>query len=150
MNCCWYTTLHDLAAINPLTCASYMSSTLVTAISLGQIVEDPSQLHVINYFYEDGIQGDFCQHYLPQWVKLRILTHWGRDKMAAIFRTAFSNTFSSMKMHQFRLILKFVPNSQINNITALVQIMVCHQPGGKPLSEPGMVRLPKHIYIIQP
>ena len=27
------------------------------------------------------------------------LTHWGRDKMAAIFQTTFSNTFSWMKMH---------------------------------------------------
>ena len=40
-----------------------MLSALVTAISQGHIVEDPSQLHVINYFYEDGILGDFCQHF---------------------------------------------------------------------------------------
>ena len=31
------------------------------------------------------------------------LTHWGRDKMAAIFRTTFSNAFSWMKMLEFRL-----------------------------------------------
>ena len=31
------------------------------------------------------------------------LTHWGRDKMAAIFQTTFSNAFSSMKMYTFRL-----------------------------------------------
>ena len=31
------------------------------------------------------------------------LTHWGRDKMAAIFQTTFSNAFSWMKMYQFRL-----------------------------------------------
>ena len=34
----------------------------------------------------------------PQW-----LTHWGRDKMAAIFQTTFSNAFSWMKMFKFRL-----------------------------------------------
>ena len=31
------------------------------------------------------------------------LTHWGRDKMAAIFQTTFSNAFSWMKMFKFRL-----------------------------------------------
>ena len=31
------------------------------------------------------------------------LTHWGRDKMAAIFQTTFSNAFSWMKMVKFRL-----------------------------------------------
>ena len=32
-----------------------------------------------------------------------ILTHWGRDKMDAIYQTAFSNAFSWMKMDEFRL-----------------------------------------------
>ena len=31
------------------------------------------------------------------------LTHWGRDKMDAIFQTTFSNGFSWMKMYEFRL-----------------------------------------------
>ena len=31
------------------------------------------------------------------------LTHWGWDKMAAIFQTTFSNAFSSMKIYEFRL-----------------------------------------------
>ena len=31
------------------------------------------------------------------------LTHWGRDKMAAIFQTTFSNTFSWMKAYELRL-----------------------------------------------
>ena len=30
------------------------------------------------------------------------LTHWGRDKMDAIFQTTFSNEFSWMKMYEFR------------------------------------------------
>ena len=33
----------------------------------------------------------------------RFLTHWGRDKMAAIFQTTFWNGFSWLKMHEFRL-----------------------------------------------
>ena len=32
-----------------------------------------------------------------------LLTHWGRDKMAAISQTTFSNTFSWLKMYEFRL-----------------------------------------------
>ena len=32
-----------------------------------------------------------------------VLTHWGRDKMAAIFQTTFSNAFSWMKMFKFLL-----------------------------------------------
>ena len=31
------------------------------------------------------------------------LTHWGRDKMAAVFQTVFSNRFSWMKIYEFRL-----------------------------------------------
>ena len=31
------------------------------------------------------------------------LTHWGRDKMAAIFQTTFSNAFYWMKIYEFRL-----------------------------------------------
>ena len=34
---------------------------------------------------------------------LWVLTHWGRDKMAAIVQTTFSNGFSWMKMYEFRL-----------------------------------------------
>ena len=43
-----------------------------------------------------------------QWVKCHSswshwwLTHWRRDKMAAIFQSTFSNWFSLMKMYQFR------------------------------------------------
>ena len=31
------------------------------------------------------------------------LTHWGPDKMAAIFQTTFSNGFSWMKIFEFQL-----------------------------------------------
>ena len=33
------------------------------------------------------------------------------------------------------ILLKYVPWGQINNISALVQVMACHQTGDKPLSE---------------
>ena len=73
-----------------------------------------------------------------------LLTHWGRDKMAAISQMAFSNTFSWKKKYKFRL--RF-PQGTINNIPALVQIMAWRLPGDKLLSEPMMVRLPTHICI---
>ena len=46
--------------------------------------------------------------------------------------------------------LKFVPKGLINNIPALVLIMAWHLPGDNPLSEPMMVRLPKHICVARP
>ena len=72
--------------------------------------------------------------------------------MDAIFQTTFSNGFSWMKMHEFRLklTLKFLPKELINNIPALVQIMAWHRPGDKPLSEPIMVSLPRHICVTRP
>ena len=46
--------------------------------------------------------------------------------------------------------LKFVPRGPINNIPALVQMMAWCWPGNKPLSEPMMVSLLKHICLTQP
>ena len=46
--------------------------------------------------------------------------------------------------------LKFVPNVPINNIPALVQIMAWRRPGGKPLSEIMLVKLPSHICVTRP
>ena len=91
-------------------------------------------------------------HPYLQYKYLRICTHWGRYKMAAIFQTTFSNEFSWMKMYEYRLqiSLKFVPQGPINNIPALVQIMAWRRPGDKPLSGPMMVRLPMHICITRP
>ena len=77
------------------------------------------------------------------------LTHWGRDKMAAVSKTTFSNAFSWMEMHEFhlrfhwRLSLRF----WINNIPALVQIMAWGRSGDKPLSEPMIVNLLSHVRI---
>ena len=46
--------------------------------------------------------------------------------------------------------LKFVPKGPIDNIPALVQIMVWRRLGDKPLSEPMIVRLPTHICVTRP
>ena len=44
-----------------------------------------------------------------------------------------------------KISLKYVPKGLINNIPALVQIMAWRWPCNKPLSEPMLVRLPRHI-----
>ena len=65
------------------------------------------------------------------------LTHWGRDKMAAISQTIFSSEFSWMKIYEFRLRFHWslFPRFKINNIPALVQIMDWRRSGDKPLSD---------------
>ena len=80
------------------------------------------------------------------------LTHWGRDKMDAIFQTPFSNGFFFYKnvWISIKISLKFVSKGLINNIAALVEIMVWSRPGDKPLSEPMMVSLPTHICVTRP
>ena len=79
-----------------------------------------------------------------------VLTHWGRDKMAAISQTTLSNAFSWMKIFSIKISLKFVPKGPINNIPTLVQIMTWRRPGDKPLSEPMMVSLMTHICVTRP
>ena len=68
------------------------------------------------------------------------LTHWGRDKMAAISRQHFQIDFLEWILWiSIKMSLKFVPRGPIINIPALVQIMAWRRPGDKPLSEPMMV-----------
>ena len=45
---------------------------------------------IFMYFYTGN-------KFIPYWA--HCLTHWGRDKMAAIFQMTFSNTFSWVKMY---------------------------------------------------
>ena len=45
--------------------------------------------------------------------------------------------------------LRFVPIGPINNISALVQIMVRRRPADKSLSEPMMVNLLMHVFVTQ-
>ena len=49
-----------------------------------------------------------------------------------------------------KISLKFIPKDPINNIQAFVQIMAWRRLGDKPLSEPVMVRLLKHICVTRP
>ena len=67
--------------------------------------------------------------------------------MDAIFQYIFlkENVWISIKIS-----LKFVSKGPIKNIPALVQRMVWHRPGDKPLSEPVVVSLLAHICVTRP
>ena len=72
---------------------------------------------------------------------LGVLTHWSRDKMAAIFADGMFqciilnvNIWISNKIS-----LEYVPQGPINNIPSLVEIMGSRRTGDKPLYEPVMV-----------
>ena len=83
------------------------------------------------------------------------LTHWDRDKTAAISQMTFSNVFSIdenvwiLLLISFKFVSKFQIN-RINNIPALVEIMAWRRPGNKPLSQPTMVKLLTHICVTRP
>ena len=88
----------------------------------------------------------------PFCLGFNVLTHWGRDKMAAISQTT---TFKYIFLNENVIIsakisLKFVPTGPIDNIPAFIQIMAWCRPGDKSLSEPMMVRLPTRKSITRP
>ena len=61
-----------------------------------------------------------------------------------IFKCIFfyENVWISIKIS-----FKFVPMGPINNVVALVQIMVWRRSGNKPSSGPMMINLLTHIYV---
>ena len=71
----------------------------------------------------------------------------GRHFADDIFKCIFLNKNAWIAL---KISLKFVPTVQINNISALVQIMAWRRPGDKPLSEPMMVSLLTHICVTRP
>ena len=68
----------------------------------------------------------------------------GRPFEDDIFKCIFLNENARISL---AISMKFVPMVQIKNIPALVQIMAWRRPGDKPLSEPMMVSLLKHICV---
>ena len=64
-----------------------------------------------------------------------------------IFKCIFFNENVQISIE---ILLKFVPDCLNNNILALVQIMAWRRPGDKPLSEPVMISLLKHICVTRP
>ena len=74
---------------------------------------------------------------------LRLRQH-GRDLTDDTFKSIFLNENVRISI---QISLKLVPQSPINNTTALVQIMAWLRPGDKPLSEPRLVSLLTHICV---
>ena len=77
------------------------------------------------------------------------LSYWGREKMAAISKTAFPNAFYWVKLFDFLLKCHWslFPWFQL---TAWVQVMAWRRSGDKPLSERMMVSLLTHICVTRP
>ena len=98
-----------------------------------------------------GIQQMLCNCFKAHFTGWKSI-HWGRERMAAVSQTTFSNAFSWMKslLIPIKISLQFVPKGPINNIPSLVQTMAWPHPGDKPLSEPMMVRLPTHVCVTRP
>ena len=71
----------------------------------------------------------------------------GRHFADDTFKCIFLN--ESLRI-SIKISLKFVLKGPVNNIPALVQIMAWRRPGDKPLSEPMMVRLLRHICVTRP
>ena len=69
--------------------------------------------------------------------------HFTDDILKCIFLN--ENVSTALKIS-----LTFVPKGSIKNIPALVPIMAWRRPGDKPLSEPMMVSLPRHICVTRP
>ena len=63
--------------------------------------------------------------------------------MATILQMMLSKSFSCIHFFSFwlKFSLKFGPIAPIGNSAALVQVMVWHQSGAKPLSEPKMLSI---------
>ena len=72
--------------------------------------------------------------------------------MVAILQKTFWNAFFFKEniWISFKISLRFVPRDLTDNITTLVQIMAWRQPSDKPLSEPMVVSLLRHIGVTRP
>ena len=71
-----------------------------------------------------------------------ILTYWGLDKLANIFKCIFLNENHYILNN---ISQKFVPQGTTNNESALIQVMDWYQSGNKPFLEP---QLPQFYNII--
>ena len=101
-----FMSIMERLCVRPRDLSIICSSSIRTAVSRNmceehsRIVWDNSlHIQVLNYWRKTVIRAR-C-----------LLTHWGRDNMAAIFQTTFSNAFSWMKMFKFRL--RFHPRVQL-------------------------------------
>ena len=97
----------------------------------------------IDRIIEQFIGTGGLKHELNSWRPMLNGRHFADDIFNCI--SLIENNWSPIKIS-----LKFVPGGPIDNIPALVRIMVWRRPGGKPLSELMMDSLPTHICVIRP
>ena len=97
--------------------------------------------HAISHPYRHAV-GAFCNYFNTLRPKQNG-RHFTDNRLKCFFLN--ENAWISIKIS-----LKFVPECPINNIAALVQRLAWRQSGAKPLSEPMMVRLLRHLCITQP
>ena len=99
-----------------------------TGLSWNQFIYTHNNLNLRIWFCTHGVT--YRGTLIVAWVSVR-LTHWGRDKTTKVSQTTFAIAFSWIKIIVFSILtkisLKFVPQSPISNISALVQIMACSQ-----------------------
>ena len=72
---------------------------------MGTITNMPALVQITSWRWQAIIWTKGGIIYWGKHASLRhnVLTHWGRDKIPAIFQTTFSNGFLWMKMHEFQL-----------------------------------------------
>ena len=92
----------------------------------------------------DHENDTFCMEILINTLRLR---QNGWHVPDNIFKCIFFNKNVPVSL---TILLKFYPNVQINNISALVQMIAWCQPGNKPLSEPMMFSLLTYISVTLP
>ena len=120
---------------------SYSNITLNKTLKACNLV--PCQWMISNYFHEVHI---YRQHEPGAINTLRPRQN-GRRFADNTFKRIFLNENVSISI---KISLKFVPKGSIYNNPALGQIMAWRRSGGKPLSEPMMISLLKHICVTRP
>ena len=96
------------------------NSDYFSLVSLNKLLNKQSSFHRSDMpWFLCDITIMSCQNYNCQWSVSDHLTHWGWDKIAAIFQMTFKNAFSWMEMHKFWLQFHW-------NLFLLVQLTIVH------------------------
>ena len=124
VNCCLmlnHTVFSSFSSFNTNTQMRTEAFPSVDGIQMGGSEAQQFNFHWVSWLTRRGVTiempAGICPFVLHQW--LNILTHWGRDKMAAIFQTTFSNAFSWVKMFKCRLMFHW-------NLFPRVQLTIFH------------------------
>ena len=101
-------------------------------------------IDLLIYLYSSGLAQWHQGNRMVNTLRTRQI---GRRFADNIFKRLFQN---EIVLSWIKVSLKFVPKVPYNNIPKLVHMMAWRRQGAKPLSEPMVVRLPRHICATQP